>query len=277
MLRISVILLSCLWMSSDYRGTPNIIDYDKVILSDHPVAYWADATGKDLTGHNHPGVLKAGTARTSMPDGSQAMDINGQDQYMEVASDAELSVPATKVLTIEAWMRPDVLDFDKVEGSGYVYWLGKGAPGQHEYAGRMYGQHPAGHDADRANRISGYVFNASGGLGAGSYYQAPAGDPIRVGEWIHYVLIINTTEAASSGKFPTGYTKLYVIRKGRPAKTDQDALAGYHIVPAAGNAPFRVGTRDFGSFFKGAIGKIAIYNYELSARQIEAHSREMWR
>jgi hypothetical protein len=57
------------------------------------------------------------------------------------------------------------------------------------------------------------------------------------------VLIINTTEAAFSTKFPTGYTKLYVTRKGRPVKTDQDALAGYHIVPTAGNTPFRVGTR----------------------------------
>jgi hypothetical protein len=79
------------------------------------------------------------------------------------------------------------------------------------------------------------------------------------------------------GKFPTGYTKLYVTRKNQPTKTDQDALAGYHIVPQAGGAPFRVGTRDFGSFFKGAVGNIAIYNYELSARQIEEHVRAMWK
>jgi len=26
---------------------------------------------------------------------------------------------------------------------------------------------------------------------------------------MHYVLIINTTDAAASGKYPTGYTKLY--------------------------------------------------------------------
>jgi hypothetical protein len=276
MIRALLILFCSLWMSSGYRWSADAKHYDKVIFSDHPIAYWGNATGKDLTGHHHDGVLRAGTAKTSMPDGSEAMDFNGEDQYMEVASDRELSVPATKVLTIEAWLRPDVLDFDKTEGSGYVYWLGKGATGQHEYAARMYGQHPTGHDADRPNRISGYVFNESGGLGAGSYYQAPPNDPIQPGEWIHYVLIINTTEAAGSGKYPTGYTRLCVTRKGRPTKTDQDALAAYHIVPAAGNAPFRVGTRDFGSFFKGAIGKIAIYNYELSARQIEAHSREIW-
>jgi len=68
-----------------------------------------------------------------------------------------------------------------------------------------------------------------------------------------------------------------VMRRGQPTKKDQDPLAAYHIVPTAGGAPFRVGTRDFGSFFKGAVGKIAIYNYELSAGQVEAHARAMWK
>jgi hypothetical protein len=60
-------------------------------------------------------------------------------------------------------------------------------------------------------------------------------------------------------------------------KTDQDALAPYQIVPVAGTAPFRVGTRDLGSFMKGAIGKIAIYDYELSAGRVAAHARGMFR
>jgi hypothetical protein len=251
--------------------------YDGLVLRDHPVAYYGDASGKDFCGGHREGVIKAGTSRTSMPVGSSAMDFNGQDQYMEIASDPVFSVPTSGVLTIEAWLRPDVLDFPKTEGSGYVYWLGKGAAGQQEYACRMYGQHPSGHDRDRINRISGYVFNASGGLGAGSYYQATPADPVQAGEWIHYVLIINTTPAASSGKFPTGYTRLYVTRKGQRMATDQDALAGYHIVPAAGGAPLRIGTREFGSFFKGAVGKVAVYNYELSARQVEVHEQSMWK
>jgi hypothetical protein len=46
-------------------------------------------------------------------------------------------------------------------------------------------------------------------LGAGSYYQASPDAPVLAGEWMHYVLIINTTDAAASGKYPTGYTKLY--------------------------------------------------------------------
>ncbi|MFA9289356.1 MAG: hypothetical protein ACEQSA_05785, partial [Weeksellaceae bacterium] len=47
------------------------------------------------------------------------------------------------------------------------------------------------------------------------------------------------------------------------------------IVPVNGNSPFRIGTRDFNSFFKGAIGKVAIYNYELSPYQILEHYQKM--
>jgi len=256
--------------------------YDRLVTGDHPVFYWNDASGSDVMASHRNGVLTNGPGSAAMPDGDAGIDFNGVDQYMEVPSDPRLSVPATGVLTIEAWLRPDALDFEKTEGSGYVYWMGKGAPGQHEYAARLYGQHPTGHDAGRINRISGYAFSLSGGLGAGSYFQAPADDPVRVGEWIHYVLIINTTDAARSAKYPTGYTKLYVTRKNAGSgqivtKTDQDALAPYRVVPAAGTAPFRVGTRDLGSFFKGAIGKIAIYNYELGAEQVESHARRMLR
>jgi len=256
--------------------------YDRLVTGDHPVFYWNDASGVDVMPARRYGVLKNGPGRAVMPDGGVGMDFNGVDQYLEVPNDPQLSVPATGVLTIEAWLRPDVLDFEKAEGSGYVYWMGKGAPGQHEYAARMYGQHPTGHDQGRINRISGYAFNPGGGLGAGSYFQAPSDDPVIAGEWIHYVLIINTTDAARSAKYPTGYTKLYVTRKNAVSgqivtKTDQDALAPYQIVPAAGSAPFRVGTRDFGSFFKGAVGKIAIYNYELGAEQVGRHARGMFR
>jgi hypothetical protein len=256
--------------------------YDQLVTGDHPMFFYNDAYGNDVMASHHNGVLRNGPGTARTPDGGLAMDFNGVDQYLEVQSDPRLSVPVTGVLTIEAWLRPDTLDFEKTEGSGYVYWLGKGASGSQEYAARMYGQHPTGHDQGRINRISGYAFNPGGGLGAGSYFQAPPGDPVSVGEWIHYVLIINTTEAARSAKYPTGYTKIYVTResavKGKfVTKTDQDALAPYQIVPVAGTAPLRVGTRDLGSFMKGAIGKIAIYNYELKADQVAAHARSMFR
>jgi len=126
--------------------------------------------------------------------------------------------------------------------------------------------------------ISGYVFNPAGGQGAGSYYQPVTSSPLQAGEWIHYLLIINTK--ATSTQYPTGYTKLYVHRKNNDGAistfTDQDALIDYAIVPVAGNTPLRIGTKNFSSWFRGAIGKVAVYNYELSAAQSLAHAKKMF-
>jgi hypothetical protein len=157
-------------------------------------------------------------------------------------------------------MRPDVLEFPKQEGTGYVHWMGKGGTGQQEYAARIYSL-----TNKRPNRISGYAFNLAGGLGSGSYVE----EPVKVGEWIHYVLVINTNMTSAS--YPTGYTALYkdgVLKDKKPLKQ-------FNVVPQAGAALFRVGTRDGASFFKGAIGKVAVYDYELPPEKILAHYKGM--
>jgi hypothetical protein len=251
--------------------------YDYLVLSGNPVAYWSTA-GTDITGHGHAGSLFNNPGVTTLPNGDGSLVFNGTSQYVEVATAPDLSVPATGMLTMEAWIRPDVLDFEKVDGTGYVHWAGKREDGQCEYVGRMYGQHPTGEDSDRLNRISGYAFNLPGGKGAGSYYQAASNWPVQTGEWIHYTLIINTVDISSA--YPTGYTKLYVHRKNSSGSIvtfqDKDALIGYSIIPQAGSAPFRIGTADTGSFFHGSIGKMALYNYELSAAQSLQHAEKIF-
>ena len=67
-----------------------------------------------------------------MPNGVPAPLFDGLGRFLEYPSQPELSVPFTGALTIEAWIRPDALGFPRTEGSGYVHWLGKGAPGKHE-------------------------------------------------------------------------------------------------------------------------------------------------
>lgn len=247
--------------------------YDNLVLSGNPVAYWNTA-GIDLTGHGHTAAIINNPGVTTMPNGDASLVYNGITQYAEVASAPAFSVPATGVLTVEGWLRADVLDFEKTEGTGYVHWMGKRENGQCEYVARIYGQHPSGEDSNRQNRISGYAFNLPGGKGAGSYYQAAANWPVQTGEWIHYMLIINTIDISTD--YPTGYTKLYIHRKNSSgaivAFQDKDALLGYSIVPQAGSAPFRIATADTGSFFHGSIGKVAIYNYELTATQSLQHA-----
>jgi len=252
------------------------VSYDATVLADGPSAYWTMSHGRGSEpnlarrnptqqyGGNLTGDYVGSPSPTALPNGELAAEFDGATQYMQVADNAALSPATAGVLTVEAWMRPDTLTFPHTESSGYVHWMGKGETGNHEYVSRMYS---ADNTNGRANRISGYLFNSTGGLGAGSYFQ----DVVTAGQWIHYVLVINAN--AKDTAYPDGYTKLYkngVLR-------DQDLLnvAGTPIVPTRGNAPFRVGTRDLNSFFEGAVGKVAIYTKELTPTQISNHYAAM--
>ena len=254
-------------------GQNSVISYDRAVLDDHPVMFLNlgnvhnSKSEPDQTGLGHQGkYLPDGALPVSvpMPNGDSGVEFDGARQYLEVASTPELSVPTTGILSIEAWMSFNTLQFRNQEGSGYVYWLGKGDTRQYEYAGRIYSLTNT-EVPPRPNRISGYAFNLVGGLGSGSYFQ----DPVQLHEWVHIVLVINTKQISPG--FPTGYFLIYkngVMRK-------KTALKEFNVVPTAGSAPLRVGTMNMKSFFAGAIGKVALYNYELTAQQIEAHNRGM--
>ena len=243
--------------------------YDAAVLADKPVGYWTLAnpfSGKenDAAGSGHEGHYGGPKATTTvLPNGTPAAHFRG-DQYLEVADASDLRPATTGVLTVEAWICPDTLDFAHTEGTGYVNWLGKGEPGSYEYVSRIYS---AGNDEGRANRISGYYFKLSGGLGAGSFFQ----DTVTPGGWIHYVLVIN--RSAQTDEYPNGYTKIY--KNGVLRDQDDLSVDGEPISSGPGTAPLRVGTDDLESFFEGSIGKVAIYNYELSQADILGHDQLM--
>lgn len=181
--------------------------------------------------------------------GMRAPVFDGRTGYVEIPDQDAYSASTTGAITIEAWMRPDSVSMPAREGTGYVHWLGKGGPGQHEWVARMYQR---GNSENRANRISFYAFNLTGGLGAGSYFQ----DEITVGTWIHYFGVIDARET-------------HVYRDG--VLRDSDPLAGYDITPRNGSAPVRIGTRDLGSFFQGSVARVAIYSARLSNERVRAH------
>lgn len=241
--------------------------YDDLVLSKKPSGYWLASYGdaSDLSGKKHDGEFKGPkTESTTLPNGDGANVFDGEAAYLEIPDADHLELTTTGELTIEAWMRPDVEDFPNVEkDKDYIHWMGKGTPGQHSWVARMYNKDSW--REDRPQRISGYAFNLSGGLGAGSYFQ----DHIKPGTWVHYVLVINTNNTSSA--YPTGYTIIY--RDGE--KRQQRNLKDYDIIPGNGTAPIRIATRDLGSFFLGAIGKVAIYDYELSAEQLKENYLKM--
>jgi hypothetical protein len=180
---------------------------------------------------------------------------DGLDDYVEVADHPDYSIATTGELTVVALIRPDSLKMPALERTGYVHWLGKGVPGQDEWTFRMY---QLGNSEDRQNRISCYAFNLdarAGGIrfGIGSHFQ----DELTPGQWL-----------LVAGAWDT--TRVSIYRDGVLRDSDlldQSATGGPTITPAQGNAPVRIGTRDFNSFFQGAISRVAIFNRKLTDSQ----------
>jgi len=191
------------------------------------------------------------------PATASYLAFSGDGQYVEIPSAPDLSF-GPGGLTISAWLRPDTLEFSRTEGSGYVYWMGKGERGQQEWAARMY-SYTNRENPPRPNRISFYLFNPDGGLGEGSYSQ----EPVRPGQWIHIAAVASQGETA-------------IYRNGEYVRCDEyDGPTGHgcqahgeRIHPLSGNAPLRLGTRDFASFFQGGLSQVGIWNRALSRDEI---------
>jgi hypothetical protein len=189
---------------------------------------------------------------------SHDLVFDGEDDYIEIPDHADFSVATTGQLSVSAWIRPDVLTFPIFQSTGYVHWMGKGEPGQHEWALRMYNAVTTD-TPPRPNRISFYLFNLDGGLGIGSHFQ----EPVQAGQWIH---VVGTADGENTSIYRDGVFK------------DRDGYTGgcsnyppdRWITPARGTAPVRIGTRDLRSFFLGAIREVRIWSRALTPAEVAA-------
>jgi hypothetical protein len=239
------------------------------------------------------------------------LQLDGVSGYVEVTDRVDdFSVKEDTGLTVSAWMRPDTLTFPDDEGGVtpqgncefYVHWLGKGwralPSNQQEWTFRMYSLvDPLSRNCNgnpRQNRISFYVFSPiGGGTGTGSYFQ----DPVRPGQWIHVVGVLDNT---ANGVLGTKGRRTYIFKNGKlrdcdqyqgaePAGTVTERITVINtdppqrvdcvrdsrtITPAATLAPLRIGTRDANwmttSYLQGAIAAVRIWNRVLS--QMEIHN-----
>jgi hypothetical protein len=87
-----------------------------------------------------------------------------------------------------------------------------GEANQQEWALRFY----SATSPDRPNRISAYIFNPEGGLGAGAYFQ----DELTPGEWIHVVASYDPGDADTEGA-GVRICKNGVFRLGPPSPGTQ--------------------------------------------------------
>jgi Concanavalin A-like lectin/glucanases superfamily len=213
--------------------------------------YDFNGDARDASGRGHQGILHSVNPTSNrFGKGSSAYSFNGTNAYIEISDHRDFSLATTGKLSISLWIRPGTLTFPDTEGTGYVHWMGKGVTNQHEWALRMYS---SDNTEGRGNRTSFYLFNLTGGLGAGSYVQ----EGVAPGTWYHYVAVMDMS---------TDTIKWYkngVLR-------DQDSFINseFHINARDGTALVRIGTKDFASYFKGAIDNVAIYNRALSASEV---------
>jgi len=273
-----------LLMNSQLFKTTYAADaYSSAVLAKGPVGYWrlgdaAGPTAVDLSGSGHDGAY-FGNPTFGQPGAiagavDTAVGFNGSSSrdYVEIAEPADgsqvFSQPTSGVgLSVEAWMRPDVLTFPGETPERYIHWLGKcvSESGQCEWGFRFYSQDsPA-----RPNRISAYIWNPDGGEGAGAYFQ----DQLIVGAWMHIVAVYEPGDMNTDPPAGVHIYKNGVHRLGPPSPGT--LYRSYQIMPANGALPLRLGTRDAAmvgsasvSYLTGGLDEVAIYPRMLSADEI---------
>lgn len=213
------------------------------------------------------------SASSTPKAGDVYLALNGRDQYVEIPNNVDYSVSATGELTISAWLRPDTLNFTSVErGTNYIHWLGKGdssgPSGNEEWTFRLYNQHDPVDGGSRSNRISFYVFNPQGRLGVGSYVQVP----IHRGRWLH---VVGVADGSRTFFYKDGqYVRCDTYRGPAQGPCEIHYQAPPNddlqlvIEPQAGSAPLRLGTKDLGSFLKGGLTRVRLWNRALNANEI---------
>jgi hypothetical protein len=248
--------------------------YEKAVLAKKPVGYWRLGEEKGPEAADSSGMAHHGTYQGMIAfkekgiikgDTNTAVKLDGKTAFVEIPSHKDFSQPTSgKGLSVEVWVRPDVLEFEGQTEDPYVMWLGKSEAKQHEWGLRFYSKS----SKDRSNRISAYIFNPDGGLGAGAYFQ----DKLVAGEWMHIVACFDPGDASSK----TAGVSIYrngVLRLGPPKAGVLYNDAKWQIKPVAGDAPVRLGTRDKKSFLTGALDEVAIYPRVLTAREVAENFR----
>jgi hypothetical protein len=201
--------------------------------------------------------------------GDVYLKFNGTNAYVEAASIADYSVSTTGELTVSVWMRPDTLNFPRVEPkSDYIHWLGKGDTSSvdEEWTFRMYNQRDLFDTPPRPNRTSFYLFNPPGGLGVGSYVQAP----VTRRQWIHLVGMADTarTYFYENGQYIRCDTYRGPAQGGCEIHYQPNENVQLVIDPQPGPAPLRLGTKDLGSFLEGGLSRVRLWNRVLTAAEV---------
>ena len=251
--------------------------YFSLIRSESPVGYWrlderfhSDKV-VDESGNGHHGTFQGrpllGEPGAIHGSANKSMTFV-PESYIEIPHSPEISIQSSgQGLTVEVWMRPDVLEFSGEPRRTYIHWLGKGEADKMEWGFRFYSKS----DPERPNRLSAYAWNPQGGLGAGAYYQ---GNLVKEKEWLHLVACYEHYECSCTNH---PGVQLFVngeFVQGPPSSGTLYFNEGeWSVMPRGRTAPLRIGTRSAtaNSFLRGGIDEVAIYPKVLTPQQIRRH------
>jgi Concanavalin A-like lectin/glucanases superfamily len=262
-------------MAASFQTVTTASDlYSAVVLAKAPVGYWrlgesSGPTAADSSNNANSGTY-FGDPNLGQP-GAIANSSNtavglrgaGSSDYVEIPDPDNASfsqVTSGAGLSVEVWMRPDLLVFPGQTTEPYIHWLGKGEHSQEEWGLRFYSQ-----DAlDRPNRISAYIWSPSGGEGAGAYFPNP---DLELGVWLHIVACYDPGDWTTDP--PAGVT-IYrngVRQLGPPSSGT--LYSTFNVTPAHGSAPVRLGARDDLTLtLAGGLDEVAIYPRVLTADEV---------
>jgi len=231
---------------------------DTTALSDGLVAYYPfnnsfenEACTRIGKSENHGATF----AKDRFGNEKSAAYFNGDSAFLEIPDNDAFSIASTGALTVSVWICPEVLNFRNSESGGYVHWMGKGEPHQHEWTFRMYNKELSAGQENRPSRISAYAFGLDGGLGSGSYVQ----ESVRENEWIHL-----------AARYDIVTNKITIFKNGEVKDQDDLYDRTYGVQVQNGTAPLRIGTRSKWSYFQGRIDDLRFYSRALSDGEIKA-------
>ncbi|MBS3089567.1 LamG domain-containing protein [Candidatus Pacearchaeota archaeon] len=196
----------------------------------------------DRSGSKNHGFIHGGIKMNE----NGGLIFNGEDNYIIVPDSDSLSPSTNGHFSIAIWMTLSS-DFSTIDNKNYRTILGKGYPGNYEYVLRYYN---STNSEDKPYRISFYLFNLSGGLGAGSYVQETSQSD-------EQLLIIGVFNGTHVQMWKNGDFK------------DSDSIDDYGIISSNGEAPLQIGTLDNLNYFKGTISEIRIYSKALDFHEIK--------
>lgn len=205
----------------------------------------------DSSGKEHIGIITGKNFNEYTSNDYFSFD--GVDDVVIVGDDDRLSPQTTKKFSIAMLIMFNQTNFSSPGEKAYLQFMGKASPGNYEFAFR---QHNHTNSEGKGDRISFYLFNLSGGLGAGSYVQ----EPIQTGDWVFLVGVYNGTHVE--------LWKNGVLR-------DRDSILEYGLIPGNGNSPLKIGSVDDNLYFNGAIRELMIFNRTLERKEIESLARTL--